>query len=90
MNQWKKKLHAGFTLIEMMVVLLIVSILVMLFIPNLAKQKDTVTKEGHSAVVISVETQIELFELENDREMTEADMEREISPEQLAIYKANQ
>ncbi len=90
MNQWKKKLHAGFTLIEMMVVLLIVSILVMLFIPNLAKQKDTVTKEGHSAVVKSVETQIELFELENDREMTEADMEREISPEQLAIYKANQ
>ncbi|MFZ2876296.1 MAG: prepilin-type N-terminal cleavage/methylation domain-containing protein, partial [Enterococcus aquimarinus] len=37
----KKKLHAGFTLVEMMIVLLIISVLVLLFIPNLAQEKDT-------------------------------------------------
>jgi competence protein ComGC len=86
----KKKLQEGFTLIEMMIVLLIVSILVMLFIPNLMQGKETVRKQGDSAVVKSVETQIDLFELENNRKMTEEDMTREIPAEQLKIYRAAQ
>ena len=43
----KKKLHAGFTLVEMMIVLLIISVLVLLFIPNLAQEKDTVLDKGN-------------------------------------------
>jgi competence protein ComGC len=89
-DDMKKKLHEGFTLIEMMIVLLIVSILVMLFIPNLMQGKETVRKQGDSAVVKSVETQIDLFELENNRKMTEEDMTREIPAEQLKIYRAAQ
>ncbi|EOT26448.1 competence type IV pilus major pilin ComGC [Enterococcus saccharolyticus] len=84
----KKKIYEGFTLIEMMIVLLIVSILVMLFIPNLMHGRETVKKQGDSAVVKSVETQIDLFELENNRKMTEEDMTREIPAEQLKIYRA--
>ena len=42
----KKKLYQGFTLIEMMVVLLIISILMLLFIPNLATQREKVSKQG--------------------------------------------
>ena len=33
----------AFTLIEMLVVLLIISVLLLLFVPNLTKQKDSVT-----------------------------------------------
>ena len=50
-----KKLNAvklrAFTLIEMLVVLLIISILLLLFVPNLSKQKDSVKETGNAAVV---------------------------------------
>ena len=51
-----KKLNAvklrAFTLIEMLVVLLIISILLLLFVPNLSKQKDS---------------QAELYEMKNNK-----------------------
>ena len=34
----KKQKYAGFTLLEMLIVLLIISVLILLFVPNLAKQ----------------------------------------------------
>ena len=37
----------AFTLIEMLVVLLIISVLLLLFVPNLTKQKDSVTDTGN-------------------------------------------
>lgn len=85
----KKKLYQGFTLIEMMIVLLIISILVLLFIPNLADQKKTVNEQGYTAIVKSVETQLELFELEEGRPMTEAEMTKNIEKTQLEIYLEN-
>ena len=36
----------AFTLIEMLVVLLIISVLLLLFVPNLTKQKDSVKETG--------------------------------------------
>ena len=36
---WEKKQHSAFTIIEMLVVLFIISILLLLFVPNLSKQK---------------------------------------------------
>ncbi|MGX7196050.1 competence type IV pilus major pilin ComGC [Enterococcus olivae] len=83
----KKKLYSGFTLIEMLVVLLIVSLLVLMFIPNLSNQKETVTKQGHTAVVKSVETQLELFEMEHNRKMTAEEMKDKIDAKQLEIYQ---
>ncbi|MDR0298650.1 MAG: prepilin-type N-terminal cleavage/methylation domain-containing protein [Streptococcaceae bacterium] len=59
----KKPKVRAFTLIEMLVVLLIISILILLFVPNLAKQKDQVKKTGNAAVVKVVESQVELYEL---------------------------
>ena len=41
----------AFTLIEMLVVLLIISVLLLLFVPNLTKQKDSVKETGNAAVV---------------------------------------
>lgn len=62
----KHKRFAAFTLIEMLVVLLIISILILLFVPNLTKQKESIRNTGRGAVVKVVESQAELYELENE------------------------
>lgn len=64
-----KKVNA-FTLIEMLVVLLIISVLLLLFVPNLAKQKDKVKDTGGSAVVKVVESQAELYKLNHSDDAT--------------------
>ena len=51
------------SLFEMLVVLLIISVLLLLFVPNLTKQKDSVKETGNAAVVKVVESQAELYEL---------------------------
>ena len=53
----------AFTLVEMLITLVIISILLLLFVPNLSKQKDAVKDTGGAAVVKVVESQAELFEL---------------------------
>ena len=82
----KKKLYQGFTLIEMMVVLLIISILMLLFIPNLATQREKVSKQGDLAVVKVVETQIEMYEMEHNETITDAKLKELVSDDQYRIY----
>ena len=50
-------------MIEMLVVLLIISVLLLLFVPNLTKQKDAVNDKGKAAVVKMVESQAELIKM---------------------------
>ncbi|MFM0599988.1 competence type IV pilus major pilin ComGC [Streptococcus suis] len=66
----------GFTLVEMLVVLGIISLLLLLFVPNLSQQKDAIQKKGDAAVVKVVESQMELYELEHDKEATVADLQQ--------------
>ncbi|WP_437132853.1 competence type IV pilus major pilin ComGC [Streptococcus suis] len=66
----------GFTLVEMLVVLGIISLLLLLFVPNLSKQKDAVQEKGNAAVVKVVESQMELYELEHDEEVTVEDLQQ--------------
>ncbi|MDN2998573.1 competence type IV pilus major pilin ComGC [Streptococcus suis] len=66
----------GFTLVEMLVVLGIISLLLLLFVPNLSKQKDAVQEKGNAAVVKVVESQMELYELEHDEEATVEDLQQ--------------
>jgi competence protein ComGC len=61
----KKKTVKAFTLVEMLIVLLIISILILLFVPNLSHQKDAVKTTGNSAVVKVVDSQAELYELDH-------------------------
>ncbi|MFX3703648.1 competence type IV pilus major pilin ComGC, partial [Streptococcus suis] len=63
----------GFTLVELLVVLGIISLLLLLFVPNLSQQTDAIQKKGDAAVVTVVESQMELYELEYDKEATVAD-----------------
>ncbi len=60
-----KKKASGFTLLEMLVVLFIISLLLLLFVPQLAKQKDSATEKSDKAIVKVVETQIEVYQLEH-------------------------
>lgn len=57
-------LFAGFTLVEMLVVLLVISVLVLLFIPNVATQREKATRSGDKAIIKVVETQIEMYKVE--------------------------
>ncbi|HEM4635046.1 competence type IV pilus major pilin ComGC [Streptococcus suis] len=88
----------AFTLVEMLVVLGIISLLLLLFVPNLSKQKDAVKESGGAAVVKVVESQMELYELKHNKEATVADLQQAgyITKEQAQSYneykalKANQ
>ena len=81
----KKQKYAGFTLLEMLIVLLIISVLILLFVPNLA-----VDKKGNEAIVKIVESQIELYTLEKNRtpSLNELVNEGYITKEQLDKYTA--
>lgn len=54
----------GFTLIEMLIVLMIVSVLMILIIPNLGNKSKDVQSKGCEALVSVVQTQIDAFYLE--------------------------
>ena len=77
--------------IEMLVVLLIISVLMLLFVPNLTKQKDTISESGNAAVVKVVESQAELYELKNVNEkatLGKLVADGRITDKQVASYKA--
>ncbi|WP_047984142.1 competence type IV pilus major pilin ComGC [Ornithinibacillus californiensis] len=59
------KNQKGFTLIEMLVVLMIVSVLMILIIPNLGSKSKDVQSKGCEALVSVVQTQIDAFYLES-------------------------
>ncbi|HFI0054480.1 TPA: competence type IV pilus major pilin ComGC [Streptococcus suis] len=98
MKKLMKLKNKAFTLVEMLVVLGIISLLLLLFVPNLSKQKEAVQEKGNAAVVKVVESQMELYELEHDKEVTVAELEQEgyITKKQAQSYneykalKANQ
>lgn len=60
-------LKKGFTLIEMLLVLLIISVLLILIIPNIAKQSEHIQKTGCSAQLKMVDSQIEAYALKFNR-----------------------
>ncbi|GFH41122.1 competence type IV pilus major pilin ComGC [Lactococcus insecticola] len=74
MKKIRKKSVQAFTLIEMLVVLLIISILILLFVPNLSKQKDAVKATGNAAIVKVVDSQAELYALDHTDAATLAKM----------------
>lgn len=76
------------SLIEMLVVLLIISILLLLFVPNLSKQKDSVKETGNAAVVKVVDSQAELYEMKNNKTASLASLvsEGQITQKQADSY----
>lgn len=55
----------GFTLIEMMIVLLVISILLIITIPNITKHNSTINSKGCEAFKKMVEAQVQAYEMDN-------------------------
>lgn len=82
----------GFTLIEMLIVLLVISALVLLFIPNISRYRDHVNKEGREAVMQLIDAQSELYALQNDGKIPSIDelfREGYIKQEHADAYRKN-
>lgn len=58
------KQQAGFTLIEMLIVLLIISILILITIPNVTKHFTTIDKKGCTAYISMVQGQVEAYRVD--------------------------
>ncbi|MDR0846652.1 MAG: prepilin-type N-terminal cleavage/methylation domain-containing protein [Lactobacillales bacterium] len=84
----KKKLE-GFTLIEVLTVLVVVGLLMMIFIPNLTKQKEKIDEKGGAAIVKVVETQMDVYEIEHEARPSASQLAGEgyITPDQLKQYE---
>ncbi|EUJ31769.1 general secretion pathway protein G [Listeria floridensis FSL S10-1187] len=82
----------GFTLVEMLVVLLVVSVLLLLIIPNLTKQSKSINDKGCSAFVSMVETQVQAYELEYNKIPTFDDLHAKgfLSDKQKSCPNGNQ
>lgn len=59
----KKK---GFTLIELLICLFIIGLMMLLIIPNIAKQREEAQKKSDAAIVKVVENQQELYQLDKN------------------------
>ena len=66
MKKKRTPYYSGFTLIEMLIVLLIISVLVLLFVPNLSRYRNHVDQESREAIIQLVDTQKELYALQNN------------------------
>lgn len=64
---YKRTVAKAFTLIEMLLVLLIISLLLILIIPNIAKQSKHIQNTGCNAQLKMVDSQIEAYKLKNNQ-----------------------
>lgn len=60
----KKNLQSGFTLIEMLIVLLIISVLILITIPNVTKHFESINEKGCSAFIQMVQGQVEAYKID--------------------------
>lgn len=69
------KNQKGFTLVEMLVVLLIISVLILITVPNVTKHFSTVDDKGCKAYTRMVQGQVEAYKMEFNTVPTMADLE---------------
>lgn len=60
MKKLKRKTRKAFTLIEMVIVLFIISILLVLIIPNLGTQKTNAVNKTDEAFISTLQTQVDM------------------------------
>lgn len=75
----------GFTLIEMMIVLLIISVLILVAIPNVTKHSQSIDEKGCEAYKKMVQGQVEAYKMEKKSVPTIAELiDEEYLPEEAA------
>jgi|SRR5699024_5825611 len=71
------KNERGFTLIEMLVVLLIISMILLIVIPNVTKHSSTINDKGCEALKSMLATQVQAYEIEHNEDATISEMKKE-------------
>jgi len=63
----KQNKEAGFTLIEMLIVLMIITVLIILLIPNLSTRSEDVHSRGCEALINTVQAQVQAYQLDKGK-----------------------
>jgi competence protein ComGC len=71
----------GFTLIEMMIVLLVISVLLIITIPNVTKHNSKINSKGCDAFVKMVQAQVQAYEI--DKKVLPTDIQDLVAAEYL-------
>ncbi|MCM3114810.1 prepilin-type N-terminal cleavage/methylation domain-containing protein [Neobacillus sp. MER 74] len=71
------KNEKGFTLIEMMIVMLVISVLLIITIPNVAKHNSNINNKGCEAYVKMVQAQVQAYEMDKNKIPTIAELKSE-------------
>lgn len=61
------KNESGFTLVEMLIVLMIISMLILLIVPHVSKKSANINEKGCEALVELVQAQVIAYEIDNKR-----------------------
>ncbi|MHC0035930.1 competence type IV pilus major pilin ComGC [Pseudoneobacillus sp. C159] len=61
------KNQKGFTLIEMMIVLMIISVLLIITIPNVTKHNENINTKGCDAFLKMAQAQVQAYQLEKGK-----------------------
>jgi competence protein ComGC len=56
----------GFTLIEMLIVLMVISVLLLITIPNVTKHNSMINNKGCEAFIKTVQAQVKAYEMEKN------------------------
>ncbi|WP_033541924.1 competence type IV pilus major pilin ComGC [Planococcus sp. CAU13] len=70
----KLKNQKGFTLIEMLIVMLIITVLIAIALPNVSKQTTAVDEKGCAALVQMVQGQVESYRMDLKKVPTMTDL----------------
>lgn len=65
MKKWLR-CKKGFTLVEMLVVLMIISILLLIAIPNMTKNNEVANEKGCDATIKLLQSQVSVYQLEKE------------------------
>ncbi|WP_198520849.1 competence type IV pilus major pilin ComGC [Alteribacter populi] len=65
------KEEKGFTLIEMVIVLMIISVLLLIAVPSLTKNTEVANKKGCEATVEMVQAQVASYEVSTSEKLTD-------------------
>ncbi|WP_204524709.1 competence type IV pilus major pilin ComGC [Litchfieldia alkalitelluris] len=60
----------GFTLIEMLIVLVVISVLMLIAIPNVTKHNSLINEKGCQAFIKTVQAQVQAYEMEKETPAT--------------------
>ncbi len=64
----KRRCSRGFTLVEMAIVLFIISLLILIVIPNVSNQRKRAVSINNQALQTELDSQVELYKNEHDLE----------------------